>query len=64
MKIFDFYPSEHELFKKISQNFPFRRKLTLDSYAEQDDEQYFSTFITFPHLEHLDVTFAHADYGE
>ncbi|CAF3171500.1 unnamed protein product, partial [Rotaria sp. Silwood2] len=64
MKMFDSYPFEHELFKKISQHFPFLQNLTLDNDAGQDNKQHSSTFITFPHLEHLDIMFAHADYAE
>ncbi|CAF2916384.1 unnamed protein product [Rotaria sp. Silwood2] len=64
MKMFDSYPFEHELFKKISQHFPFLRNLTLGNYTGQDNKQHSSTFITFPHLEHLDITFVHADYAE
>jgi hypothetical protein len=64
MKMLDSYPFEYELFKKISQHFPFLRNLSVDNDTGQDDKQHSSPFITFPYLEHLDITFAHADYVE
>ncbi|CAF3908588.1 unnamed protein product [Rotaria sordida] len=64
MKMFDSYPFEHDLFEKISQHFPFLRNLTLDNEAGQDNKQHSSTLITFPYLEHLNIMFADADYGE
>ncbi|CAF1020506.1 unnamed protein product [Rotaria sordida] len=64
MKMIDTYPFEYELFEKISQHFPFLQNLTLDNFDGQKDKQHSSTFITFPHLEQLDITFTHVDYAE
>jgi hypothetical protein len=64
MTMNDSYPFEHELFKKVSQHFPFLRNLTLINSTAQKNKQHSSTFITFPHVEQLDVTFAYVDYAE
>jgi len=64
MIMIDSYSFEHDLFKKISQHFPFLRHLTLINSIEQKNKQHSSTFITFPHLEQLDIMFACIDYAE
>ncbi|CAF3429032.1 unnamed protein product [Rotaria socialis] len=64
MTMIDSYPFEHELFKRVSQHFPFLRSLTLVNSFTQKNKQHSSTFIIFPHLEELDITLACVDYAE
>jgi hypothetical protein len=64
MIMIDSYPFEHELFKQVSQHFPFLRSITWINSIAQINKQYSSTFITFPHLEQLDIALAHVDYAE
>ena len=64
MTMFDTYSFEHKLFKKVSQHFPFLRNLILINSIAQKKKQHSSTFITFPHLEELDITLACVDYAE
>jgi hypothetical protein len=58
------YSCEHDLFKQVSQHFPFLRSLTLINSIAQKNKQHSSTLITFPHLEHLDISLAYVDYAE
>jgi hypothetical protein len=64
MRMIDSYPFEHELFKKISEHFPFLRNLTVINSTGQKNKQHSSTFITFPHLEELNITIVSVDYAE
>ena len=57
-------PFKHELFEKVSQHFPFLRKLTVVNPIRQKNKQHSSAFVTFPHLEQLDITLADVDYAE
>ena len=64
MIMIDSYPFEHELFKQVSQRFPFLRSTTLINSIAQTNKQHSSTLITFPHLEQLDIALAYVDYAE
>ncbi|CAF2083348.1 unnamed protein product [Rotaria magnacalcarata] len=58
----DIRPFESELFKIISQDFPFLESLSIIKRVPQRNKQHSSTFITFPHLLTLNLTVAHTDY--
>ncbi|CAF3975240.1 unnamed protein product, partial [Rotaria sordida] len=55
---------EHELFKIISQDFPFLEKLTICNEKPQKSKQHSSTLITFSHLTFLDLKPAHMNYAK
>ncbi|CAF3564234.1 unnamed protein product [Rotaria sp. Silwood1] len=55
-------PFEHELFKIISQDFPFLKTLSICNKEPQKNKQHSSTLITFPHLIALNLTQAHMIY--
>ncbi|CAF2520460.1 unnamed protein product [Rotaria sp. Silwood2] len=57
-------PFEHEFFEKVYQAFPFLRDLSLQNSKPQKNKQHSSTFITFAHLNELDIRDAHVDYAE
>jgi len=59
----DVRPFENELFKIISQDFPFLQPLSINSLKAQKNKQHSPAFITFPHLYKLDLRKAHIDYG-
>jgi hypothetical protein len=62
MIMYDSRPFEHELFKIISRDFPFLKKLTLRNIQPQQNKHQLSTFITFVHLFELDLCSSHIDY--
>jgi hypothetical protein len=51
----DTRPFENELFKIISQDFPFLKSLAVVNRASQKNKEHSSAFITFPHLRRLDL---------
>ncbi|CAF4978990.1 unnamed protein product [Rotaria sp. Silwood1] len=55
-------PFEHELFKIISQDFPFLKTLSICNKEPQKNKQHSSTLITFSHLIALNLTQAHMIY--
>ncbi|CAM4777925.1 unnamed protein product, partial [Rotaria magnacalcarata] len=57
-------PFENELFKIISQDFPFLKKLAIFNTAAQQNKRCSLPFITFLHLRELYVHLAHIDYAE
>ncbi|CAF1401937.1 unnamed protein product, partial [Rotaria sp. Silwood1] len=57
-------PFEHELFKIISQDFPFLEKLSICNKKPQKNKQHSSTLITFSHLIFLDLKPAHMIYAK
>ncbi|CAF4314197.1 unnamed protein product [Rotaria sp. Silwood2] len=59
----DIRPFENELFKIISQDFPFLESLSIINRESQKNKQHSSTFIKFPHLLRLDLTVAHTTYA-
>ncbi|CAF2521459.1 unnamed protein product [Rotaria sp. Silwood2] len=56
-------PFENELFKIISQDFPFLESLPVVNRASQKNKEHSSTFITFSHLLRLDLAVVHTDYA-
>ncbi|CAF4786337.1 unnamed protein product, partial [Rotaria sp. Silwood2] len=60
----DQHPFEHELFKKISRDFPYLQKLVVLNSTPQKNKQRTSSLITFVHLIKLDLHLAHIDYVE
>jgi hypothetical protein len=60
----DIRPFELEFFKIISQDFPFLQRLAVINSEPQKNKQHSSTLITFPHLDSLQIIFAHIDYVE
>jgi hypothetical protein len=59
----DVRPFENELFKIISQDFPFLESLSVVNGVSKKNKEDSSTFITFPHLLRLDLALAHTDYA-
>jgi hypothetical protein len=55
---------EHQLFKVISQDFPFLKKLVIKNVLPQQKKQHSSSLIAFPHLILLNLFEAHVDYAE
>jgi hypothetical protein len=72
LSLFDERPFEHEFFLRISQSFPFIKKLNLTNHMPQNDKQCRKSknanqdlsIIEYPHLIQLDLTKAHEDYVE
>ncbi|CAF1129772.1 unnamed protein product [Rotaria sordida] len=60
----DQHPFEHELFEKISHDFPFLQKLVVLNSKPQKNKQHASTLITFVHLVELNLRLAHTNYVE
>ena len=57
-------PFEHQLFKIISNDFPFLKELSIKNDEAQEEKQQPSTLINFPYLNFLNVVNAHVDYTE
>ncbi|CAM4780264.1 unnamed protein product [Rotaria magnacalcarata] len=57
-------PFEHELFDKISRDFPFLQELIVLNSKPQKNKQRTSKLITFFHLVKLDLQNVHIDYVE
>ncbi|CAF4262730.1 unnamed protein product [Rotaria socialis] len=57
-------PFEHELFDKISRDFPFLQELIVLNSKPQKNKQRTSKLITFFHLVELDLQNVHTDYVE
>jgi len=64
LKMNDIIPFEHQLFKLISQDFPFLEFLHISNEKPQEDKQHSSTLITFRYLTFLELKYAHNDYAE
>ncbi|CAF3547553.1 unnamed protein product [Rotaria sp. Silwood1] len=73
ISLFDERPFEHEFFFKISQSFPFMKKLTLINEKSQnnkqsrkldDDNNQHLSIIEYPYLSELDLVEAHDAYIE
>ncbi|CAF4657401.1 unnamed protein product [Rotaria sp. Silwood1] len=64
LKMSDAIPFEDNLFKLISQNFPFLEFLYISNDYPQKHNQHSSTSIIFPYLKFLDLKWAHIDYAE
>lgn len=64
LKMSDVIPFEYNLFKLISQDFPFLEILYVFNRYPQKDKQNSSILITFPYLKFLDLDSAHVDYVE
>ncbi|CAF4241491.1 unnamed protein product [Rotaria magnacalcarata] len=67
ISLFDERPFEHNFFSRISQSFPFVKKLTLinDKRSRKlDDNNQHLSIIEYPHLSVLDLVEAHDDYIE
>ena len=60
----DTSPFEHELFKLVSQAFPYLENLYLSNFHAQKNKQHSSTLIVFPHLIALILDQSHMDYAE
>ncbi|CAF1295842.1 unnamed protein product [Rotaria sordida] len=60
----DTRPFEHQLFKIISDDFPFLKELNICNGEPQKEKQHRSTLINFPHLNLLNLVEAHVDYAE
>jgi hypothetical protein len=61
--MYDIRPFDNELFKIISQDFPFLDSLSIINRVAQKNKQHSSTLITFPHLLELRLTMSHTDYA-
>jgi hypothetical protein len=59
----DVRPFENDLFKIISQDFPFLQCLSIYNENSQKNKEHLPTFITFPRLYRLNLTMAHIDYA-
>ncbi|CAF1388852.1 unnamed protein product [Rotaria sordida] len=73
VSLFDEYPFEHEFFLRISQSFPFMKKLTVSNFKPQiykqheksnDDNNKHCSIIEYHHLTELDLLNVHLDYVE
>ena len=60
----DEHPFENELFQLLSRDMPFLERLEISNDHPQKHKDQSSTILTFPHLERLDVKYAHDDYVE
>ncbi|CAF4967901.1 unnamed protein product [Rotaria sp. Silwood1] len=60
----DTSPFEHQLFKIISDDFPFLKELNISNVEPHKEKQHSSTLINFPHLNLLNLVEAHVDYAE
>jgi len=59
----DTYPFEYELFKLVSNSFPFLKELYIQNKEPQKNKQRPSTSIIFPHLSLLNLVEVHVDYA-
>jgi hypothetical protein len=62
-------PFEHDFFERIARQFPSLKSLIVQNGLPQKNKQardknQSSAIITFPHVTHLDLSRAHADYAE
>ncbi|CAF4645556.1 unnamed protein product, partial [Rotaria sp. Silwood2] len=57
-------PFEHDLFEKISRDFPYLHELVVLNWKPQKNKQRTSPLITFVYLVKLDLHLAHIDYVE
>jgi hypothetical protein len=64
LAMYDRHPFEHQLFKVISQDFPFLKELIIDNIIPPQNKQHSSSLITFPHVILLNLMEAHVDYAE
>ncbi|CAF3308971.1 unnamed protein product [Rotaria socialis] len=55
---------EHQLFQRISADFPFLQILYISNSHPQNNKSYSSLLITFPYLKFLDLQYAHVNYAE
>ena len=60
----DEHPFENDLFRILSRDMPFLEQLEITNEYPQKHKDHSSTILTFPHLECLDVQYAHDDYVE
>ncbi|CAF1318472.1 unnamed protein product [Rotaria sp. Silwood1] len=60
----DTSPFEHELFKLVSQDFPYLENLYICNFCAQENKQDSSTLIVFPHLIALKLGRSHINYAE
>ena len=61
----DKHPFENALFRVLSRDMPFLEQLEIwNDYPQKHKDDHSSTIMTFPHLERLDVQYAHDDYVE
>ena len=59
----DSFPFEYQLFKIISDDFPFLKELNIDNSQPQKEKQHPLTSINFSHLNLLNLVEAHVDYA-
>ena len=64
VSLFDEYPFEHEFFIRISQSFPYLKKLKISNESPQNNKQHQQSNIKYPYLTRLDLSDAHDDYIE
>jgi hypothetical protein len=65
LMMFDKRPFEYDLFKVISQDFPYLVQLYITNDKPQKEKQQLSTRIIFPHLIFLQICcFSHVNYAE
>ena len=57
LTIYDIDPFEHDLFEKVSQNFPFHRTLCVPNSKQQWNRQHWPTLIIFAYLVELNILF-------
>lgn len=63
LKMEDEIPFEHQLFQRISQDFPFLKYLYIINIRTMKNNPYLFTLITFPYLTFLDLAAAHEIYA-
>jgi hypothetical protein len=64
LSMIDQHPFKNNLFKIISQDFPFLEELFIVNNEAQTKKQELSETITFPHLSRLNIYMSHIDYAE
>jgi hypothetical protein len=64
LTMIDKRPFKHHFFKLTSHYFPFLKELNIYNNEPQEEKQYSSTLIIFPHLIRLNLDQAHLDYAE
>ncbi|CAF3409445.1 unnamed protein product [Rotaria sp. Silwood2] len=62
ISLYDDHPFEHDFFLRITQSFPFVRKLTIDNHEPQHNNHLEQPIIKYSHLVEIDLVKTHEDY--
>ncbi|CAF1318005.1 unnamed protein product [Rotaria sordida] len=62
ISLYDDRPFEHEFFLRITQSFPFVKKLTIHNYESQHNNHLRQSIIKYFHLIEIDLVKTHEDY--